>query len=236
VKINKTVKKQVKELWIWPPGASGNFVMTHHYDSGEAKPNNEWQVKGPVKWIPMFFNKIHAYHHLKIAHTIRQEVYEENLNKLIKSPEANLSWHWVPIYLKDYLDIDTIHYIIPKPDVQWFVSLLTLVKNRSTNTYDRFVQDLLDNTDLEMLQKEYKQRIEEINSFKTKQTNIIDYKTLFFDYDKETMARYKLTRSIVEQYTNDNIKLITTFLEDNLSKDKQEYFINKLNTLPCQKH
>ena len=236
MKINKTVKKQVKELWIWPPGASGNFVMTHHYDSGEAKPNNEWQVKGPVKWIPMFFNKIHAYHHLKIAHTIRQEVYEENLNKLIKSPEANLSWHWVPIYLKDYLDIDTIHYIIPKPDVQWFVSLLTLVKNRSTNTYDRFVQDLLDNTDLEMLQKEYKQRIEEINSFKTKQTNIIDYKTLFFDYDKETMARYKLTRSIVEQYTNDNIKLITTFLEDNLSKDKQEYFINKLNTLPCQKH
>lgn len=234
--MNKTVKKQVKELWIWPPGASGNFVMTHHYDSGEAKPNNEWQVKGPVKWIPMFFNKIHAYHHLKIAHTIRQEVYEENLNKLIKSPEANLSWHWVPIYLKDYLDIDTIHYIIPKPDVQWFVSLLTLVKNRSTNTYDRFVQDLLDNTDLEMLQKEYKQRIEEINSFKTKQTNIIDYKTLFFDYDKETMARYKLTRSIVEQYTNDNIKLITTFLEDNLSKDKQEYFINKLNTLPCQKH
>lgn len=236
MKINKTVKKQVKELWIWPPGASGNFVMTHHYGSGEAKPNNEWQVKGPVKWIPMFFNKIHAYHHLKIAHTIRQEVYEENLNKLIKSPEANLSWHWVPIYLKDYLDIDTIHYIIPKPDVQWFVSLLTLVKNRSTNTYDRFVQDLLDNTDLEMLQKEYKQRIEEINSFKTKQTNIIDYKTLFFDYDKETMARYKLTRSIVEQYTNDNIKLITTFLEDNLSKDKQEYFINKLNTLPCQKH
>ncbi len=230
------MKKQVKELWIWPPGASGNFVMTHHYGSGEAKPNNEWQVKGPVKWIPMFFNKIHAYHHLKIAHTIRQEVYEENLNKLIKSPEANLSWHWVPIYLKDYLDIDTIHYIIPKPDVQWFVSLLTLVKNRSTNTYDRFVQDLLDNTDLEMLQKEYKQRIEEINSFKTKQTNIIDYKTLFFDYDKETMARYKLTKSIVEQYTNDNIKLITTFLEDNLSKDKQEYFINKLNTLPCQKH
>ena len=179
------MKKKVKELWIWPPGASGNFVMTHHYGSGEAKPNNEWQVKGPVKWIPMFFNKIHAYHYLKIGHTIKQDIYEDNIKKLINSPEENLSWHWVPIYLKDHLDINTIHYILPKPNIQWFISLLTLVKNRSTNTYDRFVQDLLDNTDLEMLEKEYNQRIEEINSFETNQTNIIDYKALFFDYDEE---------------------------------------------------
>ena len=63
------MKKQVNELWIWPPGASGNFVMTHHYGTGEAKPNNEYQVRGPVKWIPMFFNKIHAHHYLKIGHS-----------------------------------------------------------------------------------------------------------------------------------------------------------------------
>lgn len=230
------MKKQVKELWIWPPGASGNFVMTHHYGSGESKPNNEWQVKGPVKWIPMFFNKIHAYHYLKIGHTIRQDIYEDNLKKLINSPEQNLSWHWIPIYLKDHLDIDTIHYILPKPKIQWFISLLTLVKNRSTNTYDRFVQDLLENTDLEQLETEYNQRIDEIKSFDTKQTNIIDYETLFFNFDKEIMARYKLTKPIVEQYTNDNIELITKFVKGHLSEDKQEYFENKLNTLQCQKH
>ena len=49
------MKKQVKELWIWPPGASGNFLMMNHYGIGKAKPNNEFEVKGPVKWIPNVF-------------------------------------------------------------------------------------------------------------------------------------------------------------------------------------
>ena len=230
------MKKQVNELWIWPPGASGNFVMTHHYGTGEAKPNNEYQVRGPVKWIPMFFNKIHAHHYLKIGHTIRQDIYEENLKKLIDSPVENLSWHWVPIYLKEHLNINKIHYILPKADIQWYISLLTLVKNRSTHTYDRFVNDLLEHTDLELLEKEHKQRLEEINSFKTNETNVIDYETLFFKYDEEIMRRYNLTKEKVEKYTNDNIELIENFLQVNLSKEKQEYFIEKLNTLPCQKH
>tara|TARA_B110000483_G_scaffold139128_1_gene166224 strand:+ start:60 stop:740 length:681 start_codon:yes stop_codon:yes gene_type:complete len=225
------MKKQVNELWIWPPGASGNFVMVNHYGSGTEKPNNEFQVEGPVKWIPMFFNKIHAYHYLKIGHTIRQDIYEDNIRKLVESKEENLSWHWVPIYLKEYLDINEIHYILPKPNIQWYISFLTLLKNRTTNTYNKFVNNALDDNDLELLELDYKQRVNEVNSFATNKTYIIDYESLFFKYDEEVMKRYNLTKDVVEQYTHDNITLVRNFVKENLSTEQQQHFLPKLDSL-----
>ena len=226
------MKKQVNELWVWPPGAGGNFFLAHYYDSGEVKPNNEWQVKGPVKWIPMFFNKVDAYHYLQLGYTIRQDVYNDNLQKLIKSPEENLSWHWLPIYLRDYLDINEINYILPKPEIQWFVNILITIKNATPNTYDNFMHDFISNTDEKMLLANYDKRIEEVNSFKTKNTNIIDYKQLFFECDPELIKRYKLTTEEVKKYTEDNIKLVEDYIKKNLSKDQQENYLLKLKALP----
>ena len=225
------MKKQVKQLWVWPPGAGGNFVLAHYYGSGEVKSNNEWQVKGPVKWIPMFFNKIDAYHYLQIGYTIRQDVYNDNLQKLMNSPEENLSWHWLPIYLKDYLDINEINYILPKPEIQWFVNILITIKNRSVNAYDNFMQDMLNNTDEKVLLANYNKRIEEVNSFKTKNTNIIDYKQLFFEYDPELIQKYNLTTEEVRKYTETNVKLVEDFIEKNLSKEQQENYLLKLKAL-----
>ena len=225
------MKKQVKELWVWPPGASGNFVMTHHYGDGEIKPNNEYQVKGPVKWIPMFFNKVHANHYLKLGHTIRQDVYSSNLQKLLNSTEENLSWHWLPIFLKKHLDINEIHYILPKPEIQWYISFLTLLKNTTINTYDNFVNDLLEHSNTKLLENEYKQRIDEVNSFKTNKTNIIDYESLFFNYDAELLDRYNLTKDVVEKYTYDNIELIKQFINKNLNAEQQVHFTSQIRKL-----
>tara|TARA_B100000242_G_scaffold228755_1_gene169001 strand:- start:197 stop:877 length:681 start_codon:yes stop_codon:yes gene_type:complete len=225
------MKKQVKELWIWPPGASGNFLMMNHYGTGRAKPNNEFEVRGPVKWIPMFFNKIHAYHYLKIGHTINQQKYEENLKRLLESPEENLAWHWVPIYLKEHLDIDSIHYILPKPDIQWYISFLTLVKNRTTSTYDNFISDLLSQTKIENLEVEYKERLQEVNSIKANKTNIIDYQSMFLDYDDKLLEQYNLKKDVVKTYTEDNISLIENFIKVNLSKKEQDVFLPKLGAL-----
>ena len=54
-----------------------------------------------------------------------------------------------------------------------------------------------------------------LNFFNNKNTNIIDYKQLFFECDPELIKRYKLTTEEVKKYTEDNIKLV----EDYIKKD-----------------
>jgi len=83
-----------------------------------------------------------------------------------------------------------------------------------------------------MLLANYDKRIEEVNSFKTKNTNIIDYKQLFFECDPELIKRYKLTTEEVKKYTEDNIKLVEDYIKKNLSKEQQENYLLKLKALP----
>lgn len=226
------MKKQIKEFWVFPPGAGGNFVLTHRFNGqGEELANNEYKMTGPIRWVPMWFNKLHASHFLGIAHQITQTKYDENLEKLLSYKEDYFAWHWVPVYLKEHLSIDEIHFILPKPEDYWFVSFLTLIKNKNPSTYNQYVDDLVEPMTIENFKRDYEYQLDELSRLNTKKNYIIDYGSLFFDCNTKILERYNLTKSQVQEYTQRNIDLIDKFIKEHLDKKYQDVFLPKLGAL-----
>ena len=220
--------KQLDSLWIWPPGASGNFILKHYY-GGDTLANNEYNAN-IIKWFPKYLNVPHAEYFLeaKGEAVIDNKLYERAKQEILEQKDVDYAWHWLPVHIKDFLDVKKTYFIHPQPEDMWYVAFLTLIKNRNTGEYNEWAQDLLFPTTLETLIAEYDFQLEELEKFPSQETYLTDYRTLFFDYKQETLDFYKLDKDVVQDYTTKNIELIDTFIKDKLKPELQDVFLNKL--------
>ena len=218
--------KKINSLWIWPPGAGGNFILKHYY-GGDNLVNNEYVAD--IRWFPRYLNTSHADYFLngKGEHP-PLPFYERGKQEILQQENINYAWHFIPIHLIDYLDIKTTTLILPQPKDMWFIAFLTVIKNKSTDEYNEWAQDLLFPTSLEGITSEYNLQIKEFENFPSQEKYLIDYRNIFFDYKQETLDFLKLDKSIVQDYTEKNIALIKTFIKDKLNKEFHDVFLNKL--------
>jgi len=220
--------KKLNSLWIWPPGASGHFILKQYY-GGDKLANNEYNAN-EVKWFPKYLNVSHAEYFLqaKGEYVLNRTLHEQAKKEILENKDVDYAWHWLPIHIKDFLDVKSTFFIHPQPEDMWYVAFLTLIKNKNTDEYNEWAQDLLFPTTLETLIVEYNFQLQELETFPSQNKYLIDYRTLFFDYNQETLDFLKLDKDIVQEYTEKNIELIKTFIKDKLNTELQDVFLNKL--------
>ena len=95
--------KEINNLWIWPPGGSGNFILKHYY-GGKTLPNNEF-VANTIKWFPKYLNVSHAEYFLqaKSEYVLGKNLHERAKKEILAQEEVDYAWHWIPVHIKDFL-------------------------------------------------------------------------------------------------------------------------------------
>ena len=220
--------KEIDNLWIWPPGGSGNFILKHYY-GGKTLPNNEF-VSDYIKWFPKYLSVPHAEYFLqaKKEYMLVEDLHKKAKKEILAQEEVDYAWHWIPVHIKDFLNVKKMFFIHAKPEDMWFTSFLTQIKNINTGEINEWAQDLLFPTSIETLNNEYHHQLEELESFPSDEIFVTDYRDLFFEYKQDTLDFYKLDKNDVQDYTTKNIELIETFIKEKLNPNMHEFFLNKL--------
>ena len=124
--------KEIDNLWIWPPGGSGNFILKHYY-GGKTLPNNEF-VANSIKWFPKYLNVSHAEYFLqaKSEYILPNYLYDRAKKEILAQNETDYAWHWIPVHIKDFLSVKKLFFIHAQPEDMWFTSFLTQIKNVNT--------------------------------------------------------------------------------------------------------
>lgn len=220
--------KEINNLWIWPPGGSGNFILKHYY-GGKTLPNNEF-VANSIKWFPKYLNVSHAEYFLqaKSEYKLPNYLYDRAKKEILAQNETDYAWHWIPVHIKDFLSVKKLFFIHAQPEDMWFTSFLTQIKNVNTGEINEWAQDLLFPTSMETLNNEYNHQLNELKSFPSDEIFVTDYRDLFFEYKQDTLDFYMLDKNDVQDYTTKNIELIKTFIKEKLNPDLHEVFLNKI--------
>ena len=49
--------------------------------------------------------------------------------EILAQEEVDYAWHWIPVHIKDFLNVKQLFFIHAKPEDMWFTSFLTQIKN-----------------------------------------------------------------------------------------------------------